>query len=69
MLEYVAIAWAVCPIVGAVVFGGVAWLTVWRARPEDLPRILEICGQLLRGRSINAPNTGSLPGSERDRPA
>jgi hypothetical protein len=50
MLEYVALVWMLWPIVTAMVFGFVAWRAVRRARPEDLPRILEICGQLLRRR-------------------
>lgn len=59
MLDYVAIIWALCPIVGLLVFGGLALLTVWRARPEDLPRILETCGQLIRARSIETQETDS----------
>lgn len=64
MLEYVAIAWAFCSVIAVAMSGVVAWIAVRRARPEDLPRILEICGHLLRGRnrdSLRRARTDSNP--------
>jgi hypothetical protein len=48
MFEFIPIALLLPALSTSLVVGAVAWSAVRRARPEDVPRVLEICERMLR---------------------
>lgn len=48
MFEFIPLALLLPALSTSLVVGAVAWSAVRRARPEDIPRVLEICERMLR---------------------
>jgi hypothetical protein len=68
MFEVISIALMLPALVMNVVLGVVTWSAVRRARPEDVPRVLEIYARMVRRRGGNVVggNTSAEGGTDAD---
>jgi len=63
MSEVIPIALVLPAVLTILVAGLIAWSAVRRARPEDLPRVLEICERMLRRTPPGGRGADTVEGS------